>query len=257
MLKNISTLVLLLVAINGIAADFNVPTVSRCLADLEESNTNDSKVYNIYSDFYYEYDDKRDYAIAAIKKLAKTYSSQSSSCASFTQPMNRSTVKCEKVAGSDVCIIPSDAGEFIVVKDYVDSTNVVLVEYSDQYSEYPTINSENDFENLWLPQPDLCYEGLLKPIYDSQAHENNSELFKEFDDLRFLLARSNRDLVKRLAESSYSCSYQTFAVATKEMECLQRDNKPTICGVRSTNGGYFVYITDADFDVHMVFNRWD
>lgn len=239
------------------AADFNVPTVSRCLADLAPSNTENEKVYNIHSDFYYEYEDKRAFAVKAISELARQYSTSNSECQSFTQPMNRTTVQCQQLAGSDVCIVPSDAGEFIVVKDYVDSTQIVLTEYSDDYSALPTVNNENDYASLYLPQPELCYSDLLKPIYDSQAHQTDARWYKSFSDLRFVFARSNRDLIKSLAEENTTCDFQTAEFPAHQMQCIVRNNKPGICGMPATGGGYFIYVTDSDFKVHMLFNRWD
>ncbi|WP_144393944.1 hypothetical protein [Pleionea sediminis] len=255
--KLLTILILSLTAQITLAADFHVPTVSRCLADMSQSNTKDSKVYNIYSDFYYEYSDKRDYAIRAIQEVTQKFSAEDSSCQGFTQPMNRETVQCYKFSGSEVCTVPSDAGEFIVVKDYVDSTNVILTEYSNDYTDFPEINSANDFESLWLPQPELCYTDLLAPIYDSQAHSLNASAFVNFSDFRYVLARSNRDLVKNISENVSSCEYATMDIPAHEMTCISRPNKPAICSVGATGGGYFIYVTDADNTIHMIFNRWD
>jgi len=41
------------------------------------------------------------------------------------------------------------------------------------------------------------------------------------------------------------------------LECIERPNKSSICGLPGTNGGYFIFVNDADHQMHVVFNRWD
>lgn len=239
------------------SADYNIPSLSRCLNDMQAANSNDSKVYNIYSDFYYEYSDKRDYAAAAVNKMAKQFSAETSACRQFSQPMNRETITCEKFAGSDVCIVPSDAGEFIVVKDYVDSTNIILTEYANDYTQFPRVKAVNDSQLLWMPKPEICYDGLLSGLWDGQAHSLDAKDYTRFGDLRYVMARTSRDLVKQISLTDASCQYQTLDHLASDTQCLNRSNKPSICGLPTTGGGYFVFVTDKDNQVHLVFNRWD
>lgn len=239
------------------AADFNIPSLSRCANDMAASNTKDSKVYNIYSDFYYEFEDKRDYAAMALTKMTQQFSNENSSCQTFTQPMNRETIKCHQFSGSDVCIVPSDAGEFIVVKDFVDSTNIILTHYGKDYKKFPDVDNINDQETLWLPMPQLCYDTLLEGSNDSQSYLVDAKPYLRFGDFRYIMARSNRDLVKGLAANNSSCNYQTSNHLASNMQCLKRHKKPSICSISTTGGGYFVYVTDDDNTVHLIFNRWD
>jgi hypothetical protein len=239
------------------AADFNIPSLSRCLSDMSASNTKDPKIYNIFSDFYYEFEDKRDYAAMAVTKMVEQFSASHSNCQAFTQPMNRETIKCDNFSGSDVCRVPSDAGEFIVIKDYVDSTNIILTEYSNDYQALPTLKPANDLQTLWLPKPELCYSDLLEGLWDSQSYAIDTSDYTNFGDLRYVMARSSRDLVKSISQSSSTCSYQTQAHEASKMQCFVRNNKPSICSIASTGAGYFVYVTDKNNTVHAVFNRWD
>ncbi|MCO7227502.1 hypothetical protein [Pleionea sp. CnH1-48] len=239
------------------AADFSVPSLSRCLDDMKASNTQDAKVYNLYTDFYYEMEDKRDYAVEAVNQMAKLFAPENSECRQFSQPMNRETVTCEKIGGSDVCIIPSDAGEFVVVKDYVDSTNIVLTEYDNDYRRFPRIKAANDQASLWLPKPELCYSDLLANIFDSQSYMLDASSYTNFGDFRYVLARTTRDLVKSIETDTNECRYETSAHEAGKTQCLYRRNKPSICGITTTGGGYFIYVTDADKSVHLIFNRWD
>ncbi len=241
----------------ALSADFDIPSLSRCANDMVASNTNDTKTYNIFSDFYYEFEDKRDYAAMALSKMTEQFSAENSACRSFTQPMNRETIQCEKFAGSDVCIVPSDAGEFIVVKDFVDSTNIILTHYDKDYKKFPAIDSINDQESLWLPMPELCYDTLLDGLWDSQSYQVDAKPYLRFGDFRYIMARSNRDLLKNLSANNASCAYQTTNHLASTMHCLKRNKKPSICSVSTTGGGYFIYVTDEDNSVHMIFNRWD
>ncbi|WP_196139226.1 hypothetical protein [Aliikangiella sp. G2MR2-5] len=241
----------------SMAADFSVPSLSRCLTDMQTANTKDARVYNIYSDFYYEYEDKRDFAVAALAEMTKLFAPANSSCNQFSQPMNRETITCKKIAGSDVCIVPSDAGEFILVKDYVDSTNIILTEYDGDYSKFPEIDTNNDNESLWVPMPEMCYDGILNGLWDSQSYLLDAKSYRRFGDLRYVMARTSRDLVKGLSQSDNTCQYETAAHLAAGMQCFARNNKPTICGLPTTGAGYFIFVTDADNTMHLVFNRWD
>lgn len=239
------------------ATDFQIPSLSRCLTGMDPSNTNDPRVYNIYSDFYYEFEDKRDYAAMAVTKMVEQFSSELSECRVFSQAINRETITCDRVSGSNICRIPSDAGEFIIVKDYVDSTNIILTEYSNDYQNLPDVNANNEQQTLWLPQPELCYDDVLDGLWDSQSYAIDASNYTYFGDLRYVMARSTRDLVRQLSQQSLSCSYQTQGHQASQMACYYRVNKPSICSIRSTDGGYFVYVTDKNNTIHAVFNRWD
>ncbi|GLS24352.1 hypothetical protein [Marinibactrum halimedae] len=246
------------------AADFSVPSLSRCLDDMGSSNTSDPKVFNLnVDDIYYDAEDVRDFAVQAVVNMTENFASEGSECRTFSQPMNRETVTCEEIGGVDACIIPSDAGEFIVVRDYVDSANIVLTEYDSDYRYFPKIDAKNDQESLWLPNPSSCYsellEGLVESEYfsDSQAYSVDVSNYTYFDDFRYVLARSTRDVVGNVAAQNEACHVVTEAHPATEAECLYREGKPSLCGITSTDSGFFVYISDAETQMHVLFNRWD
>ncbi len=235
------------------APTVSVPVFSACQSDLAASNTQDPSTYFIFSDFYYELEDKRAYAVKALETMTQTFAADTT-CANDTVSISLNDIQCHNV-GYDICVVPSDKGDFIVSKDYVDSTNIVLAESG--FSTLPKVRTRYDDTTLWLPDPALCYSDLLKNR-DSQAYGLDGMSYRHYQDLRYVLARTTRDLVSDTAETSNDCAYETQGIETSKMQCIEYNTFGSkICAMTATNGGYFQYITARDGAVHVLFNRWD
>ncbi|WP_444884328.1 hypothetical protein [Microbulbifer sp. PSTR4-B] len=232
---------------------FDLPNFSQCSEAATQSNTNDREVYRIFSDFYYEIEDKREYAVTAVKNWAKNFAS---SCITSTTQITLDDVQCDDfIGGAPVCRIESDEGDYVVVKDYVDSTNVVLSKHDQQ--NWPAVHTSNDMDMLWMANPAKCYSDLLKSGVDSQAYYLDAYNYRYFGDYRFVLARTTRDLVQNLAGQSNQCAYETIGIEANKMECSETSGGTKICASRHTNAGYFVFVSDDNHGMHVVFNRWD
>ncbi|WP_444921715.1 hypothetical protein ACJJID_04815 [Microbulbifer sp. CnH-101-G] len=232
---------------------FDLPNFSQCSEVATQSNTNDREVYRIFSDFYYEIEDKREYAITAVKDWAKNYAA---SCITSTTQITLDDVQCDEfVGGAPICRIESDEGDYVVVKDYVDSTNVVLSKHDQQ--RWPGVHSSNDMDMLWVANPAQCYSDLLGSGWDSQAYYQDAYNYRYFGDYRFVLARTTRDLVQNLAGQSEQCAYETTGIEAYKMECAETSGGTKVCASRYTNAGYFVFVSDDNHGMHVIFNRWD
>ena len=235
---------------------FTVPVFSQCEASTAKSNTENHDVFQLHSEFYYQLEDKREYAIAAVKAWAKQFHSRDSNCVQKLVTISLEDVQCDtRINGAPVCAIESDSGDFIVAKDYVDSTNVVAVAHDNQ--SWPAISASNDSDDLYMPNPEQCYSELLGTGGDSQAYYIDAYNYRYFGDYRFVMARTARDLVQNLSTKSASCSYATQAIAASDMHCNSTSNGTQYCTLSSTNSGYFVFVSDDNHGMHLIFNRWD
>lgn len=240
---------------NAAADTIDVPVFSQCAAELTDSNTRDSKVYNIYSDFYYEYSDPREYAVAALGLLTHQFAATDSMCQQYVQA-ELEDIQCEtQIGGTDICTLVSDTGDFVIVKDYVDASNIILSQHHEDV--WPTIHNSNDAESLYMPNPGSCYDGLLQGGMDSQAYLVDASSYRYFGDFRYILARTTRDTVKEIANRNDYCYYQTTEEPAANMQCSTLSSGTQYCSLPNTNAGYFVFVTGVDHSVHMIFNRWD
>ncbi|AWF80967.1 hypothetical protein BTJ40_09170 [Microbulbifer sp. A4B17] len=232
---------------------FELPKFSHCSVAASASNTNDREVYRIFSDFYYEIEDSREYAVKAVQNWAENFAED---CAGETTQVSLDMIQCDNfIGGAPVCRIESDEGDYVIVKDYVDSTNVVLSQHDQQ--TWPDIFSSNDQETLWMARPELCYSELLEWGGDSQAYYLDTYNYRYFGDYRYVLARSSRDLVQNLEVQFSQCEYDTVGVEANKMQCSETTQGTKVCASAHTNGGYFVFVSDDNHGMHVIFNRWD
>ncbi|WDE09107.1 hypothetical protein SG34_030525 [Thalassomonas viridans] len=235
---------------------FTAPVFSQCETNTAGSNTENHDVFRLQSEFYYQIEDHREYAIAAVKAWAKKFHSKDSSCVQQQVEISLEDVQCDNsINGAPVCAIESDSGDFIVVKDYVDSTNVVAVAHDNQ--SWPAISASNDSDDLYMPNPEQCYSDLLGTGGDSQAYYIDAYNYRYFGDYRFVMARTARDLVQNLSKRNASCSYRAQAIAASDMNCNSTSNGVQYCTLSSTNTGYFVFVSDDNHGMHLIFNRWE
>ncbi|MCL1126001.1 hypothetical protein [Shewanella surugensis] len=240
---------------NASADTIDVPVFSQCDTELTQSNTRDSQVYNLYSDFYYEYNDPREYALVALEKLTSQFAASNSICQQYTQA-SLDDIHCEaQIGGTEICSLESDTGDFVIVKDYVDASNIILSKHNDDI--WPAIHSENDNAPLYVPNPGSCYDGLLQGGMDSQAYLVDASSYRYFGDFRYVLARTTRDTVKEIANRNDYCYYQTTAESAANMQCSILSSGTQYCSLPNTNAGYFVFVTGEDHSMHLIFNRWD
>ena len=232
-----------------------VPVFSQCEANTSNSNTENHDVYRLSSEFYYELEDKREYAIAAVKAWAKQFHRSDSNCVQQQVEIKLENVQCDNTNGVPVCAIESDSGDFIVVKDYVDSTNVVAVAHDNQ--SWPAISASNDSDDLYMPNPTQCYSELLGTGGDSQAYYIDAYNYRYFGDYRFVMVKTARDLVQSISTQKTSCSYTTQAITASDMRCNSTSKGTQYCTLSSTNAGYFVFVSDDNHGMHLIFNRWD
>ena len=235
---------------------YTVPVFSQCEASTAKSNTENHDVFWLQSEFYYQLDDNREYAITAVKAWAKQFHNRDSNCVQQQVEISLDDVKCDNtIVGAPVCAIESDSGDFVVVKDYVDSTNVVAVAHDNQ--SWPGIHVRNDSDYLYMPNPEQCYSELLGTGGDSQAYYSDAYDYRYFGDYRFVMARTARDLVQNLSSKHASCDYQTQALPVSDMQCSITGNGTRYCTLDNTNTGYFVFVSDDNHGVHVIFNRWE
>lgn len=237
------------------ASSESISNFEQCVQSAKNSNTHDHEVFRIHSEYFYELEDPREYAVLAVKNWASEFADKRQ-CLTAMNQIAIEDVKCDTfVAGAPVCRIEGDSGDFIVAKDYVDGSNVILSQHDEQV--WPGISSQNDNEPLWMAQPELCYDELLVPGMDSQAHYVDTYDHRYFDDYRYLLARTSRDLISGLAEKSQRCDFQTSAALASDMKCSVTTGGTRVCGLPSTQGGYFIMVSDDNHGMHVIFNRWD
>ncbi|GAA5442401.1 hypothetical protein Misp06_00575 [Microbulbifer sp. NBRC 101763] len=235
------------------SATFELPNFSQCAKVATQSNTNDREVYRFFSDFYYEIEDKREYAITAVREWAEAYAP---GCLGSATPVTLEEIQCDNfVGGAPVCRIESDTGDYVISKDYVDSTNVVLSKHDEQ--NWPQIHASKDMDMLWIAKPELCYSELLESGGDSQAYYLDAYNYRYFGDYRYVLARTTRDLVQNIAAQPGQCMYDTVGVEAYKMECSETSKGTKVCASRHTNGGFFVFVSDDNHGMHVIFNRWD
>ncbi|WP_444894219.1 hypothetical protein ACJJIE_07945 [Microbulbifer sp. TRSA001] len=232
---------------------FELPKFSQCSVAASASNTNDREVYRIFSDFYYEIEDSREYAVKAVQYWAESFAED---CAGETTQVSLDMVQCDNfIGGAPVCRIESDEGDYVIVKDYVDSTNVVLSQHDQQ--NWPGIHSSNDQETLWMARPELCYSELLEGGIDSQAYYLDAYNYRYFGDYRYVLARSSRDLVQTLDSQYSQCEYDASGIEAYKMQCSETSQGTKVCATAHTGAGYFVFVSDDHHGMHVIFNRWD
>ena len=230
-----------------------IPSFEDCAGELSQSNTLDGAGYYMYSEFYYELEDKREYAVKAVETLVENFGA-GTACETHQVTINLDDIQCHNLA-SEMCIVPSEGGSFIVSKDYVDGTNVVLA--ADGYSTLPRIRAQYDNEMLYIPSPSACYSDLLNNR-DGQVHGVDGMPYRYFQDLRYVLARSTRDIVSNLSESSNDCDSEIVEFEASKMECIEYNQYGSqVCALTATNGGYFQFVTESQGGVHVLFNRWD
>ncbi|WP_299495363.1 hypothetical protein [uncultured Shewanella sp.] len=240
---------------NAVANTVDVPVFSQCNTELAQSNTRDTQVYNVFSDFYYEYNDPKEYAVAALKELTHQFAETDSICQQYTQA-SLDDIQCEtQIGGTNICTLESDTGDFVIVKDYVDASNIVLSKHDN--AVWPSIHNSHDSEVLYVPNPGHCYDGLLQGGMDSQAYLVDASSYRYFGDFRYVLARTTRDTVKEIANRNDYCYYRTTDEPASSMQCSMLTSGTQYCSLPNTNAGYFVFVTGADHSVHMIFNRWD
>lgn len=231
----------------------NIPSFEACAAELTQSNTKDAAAYYMYSDFYYEVEDKRLYAVKAVATLVENFG-PGTACETQHITINLDDIKCHDL-GSEMCVVPSEGGHYIVSKDYVDGTNIILA--ADGYSTLPRKRKKYDNEMLYIPNPSACYMDLLH-YRDGQVHGVDGMPYRSFQDLRYVLARITRDIVTDLAEVSMDCEYETQAFEATKMECKKYNQYGSqICSLTATSAGYFQFVTEGQGGVHVLFNRWD
>lgn len=240
---------------NASADTINVPVFSQCDTELTQSNTRNSQVYNVYSDFYYEYTDPKEYALAALTELTQQFAAEGSMCQQYAQA-SMDDIQCEvQIGGTSICTLESDTGDFVIVKDYVDGSNIVLSKHDNE--TWPAIHNSNDAEPLYVPNPGHCYDGLLQGGMDSQAYLVDASSYRYFGDFRYVLARTTRDTVREISNRNDYCYYRTTDEPASNMQCSMLTSGTQYCSLPNTNAGYFVFVTGADHSVHMIFNRWD
>ncbi|WP_444944171.1 hypothetical protein ACJJIK_03125 [Microbulbifer sp. ZKSA006] len=232
---------------------FELPKFSQCSAAASASNTNDREVYRIFSDFYYEIEDPREYAITAVQNWATSYAED---CMDETTQISLDMVQCDTfIPGAAICRVESDEGDYVIVKDYVDSTNVVLSQHDQQ--TWPEVYASKDQETLWMARPELCYSELLEGGGDSQAYYLDAYNYRYFGDYRYVLAKSSRDLVQTLESQNSQCEYDTSGIEAYKMQCSETSQGTQVCASGSTGAGYFVFVSDDNHGMHVIFNRWD
>ncbi|BBM03041.1 hypothetical protein [Microbulbifer sp. GL-2] len=257
-MKTISVLsVAILAVMAGISAQaktiFQVPDFSQCSQVASPSNTNDREVYRIFSDFFYEIEDKREYAVTAVREWAERYAP---GCMDTTTQVTLDEIQCDSfVGGAPICRIEGDEGDYVISKDYVDSTNIILSKHDQQ--TWPEIHASRDADILWIAKPELCYSELLESGGDSQAYYLDAYSYRFFGDYRYILARTTRDLVQNLATQPGQCSYDTDGIEAFKMECSETSKGTRVCASGDTNGGFFVFVSDDNHGMHVIFNRWD
>ncbi|MEM9103215.1 MAG: hypothetical protein AAGB12_12920 [Pseudomonadota bacterium] len=185
------------------------------------------------------------------------------SCEPF--PVSAEDFSCTDIAQTEICSANTNVTglSVTIVKDYVDSANVVVLDSTkNPVSGLPTIDIALDDTALYLPAPELCYETLLdtgEGLSDSSSYTLNVSAFKNFQDLRFVMARALRDLVREKAQVFPDiCEYQTVTRETKDMRCDVLNASIETCVIDNLNGGFFVLIAERlSGNLGAVFNRWD
>ncbi|SMF82378.1 hypothetical protein [Pseudobacteriovorax antillogorgiicola] len=245
-----------------------IATSAQAATCLDQVKNQPASGYINVDDIYYELQDSRLpnwqelFAFKTVKALESRLGDESCEALNVTAE----DFVCK--AGEQIVCVAKDSDRNLsvaVVKDYVDSANVVVLESSQDARKFPLFQRENDFAELWLPNPNACYAGLLNNFSgDSAVHTVSVQDEKRWSDGRFVLAAGLRKVVEGLvakyqeSEDKTICNYEKLVLRADALSCRYFGYGVEACSIKGTQSGYFEIFKVAGSDkLSIVFNRFD
>ena len=229
---------------------------------LESLKTNPSAGYINVDEIYYELQEaglsqwQETFAFQTLRALESRLGSES------CEPLNVSIdhFVCKK-AETVVCVANDREGDLsvAVVKDYVDSANVVVLDRTKHVRSFPEFLPQNAEQELWVPSTSACYGALLNDYSgDSAAFSVNVRDYLWWSEGRFVFAAGLRKLVRGLALQSEDCVYKKLTLTASDLNCREFGAGITACALNNTGAGFFeMFKRDGSDTITIVFNRWD
>ncbi len=248
-----------------------IPLTSGCHGVLLKKGYHSYSYYNVDAECYFEYEDKRMFAARVVKDLLESLASQSPSCQPQWRLVYLDAIECQRFEGSTTCHLPSDSGDLLLLKDFVDRAAVIFrpLRNDDRTPAFALTASSDD--TLTLPDPSQCYDDLFVqsalssgryteypgPHGDHQTHYVRLPGTPN-SDIRLWALRHVHALVKAKARAraGQGCAYRPMPFSLERAKCQLLAGIP-VCSFGANSGGYYVVVFDALGAAQVIFNRWD
>jgi len=244
-----------------------LPEVKSCRSSIEQKPYYQSAAHSVYAEVFYELN-AVDAAVQTLSDLVSSYSKTDSSCSLTYYMAFRDRVQCQSINSKALCSLPASEGQFLIVKDYVDSAAVLY--FKDAAKVTPVLGQVGTKGvTTKLADSALCYSDLLnlngtQPVAQPFAASDHRSYFVSTKNLRLSQdARLNASLlvnsvVRNLSRSAAkTCTYQEKTITLDNSAC-QKIGGRDVCLVSSENsGGYFIVSKDNAAGAFVTFVRFD
>lgn len=219
---------------------------------------NNSRLGALYSDFYYDKQlspNDETFASTLYKKVLDKVSEEKN----CTLPKAAiSSFSCLSFNSYPVCSASVGKKLVTVVKDYTDFAHLLVQEAGN--SRLPKIKSKNHQRDLYMPHTGYYYEILLGGSWESQTYDLDIKEYRNYNDLRWVIARAARDIVTDAQKVSRGTSLKSvIKFPAKKVTCETFSNtKVRACLVNTQSSGYFICLfAPRSTNAKLIFNRWD
>lgn len=174
------------------------------------------------------------------------------SCSSETTTIDTSSIACHAYRGYlEICAVPSDRGQFLIVKDHVDGASIHV--FPDTKIQSLKFSSQTTFS---VPNAEACYTELLRLDSEEPGSRDHRNLWIEnqlgFKDMRQASASALR---KIRGELNLRCDMPLETQSWKTDECVLLNGIQS-CFLAGANG-YFITARSEWKRLAVGFYRWD
>jgi hypothetical protein len=245
-----------------------LPEVKSCRSSLEQKSYFQSAAHSAYAEVFYEQPDSIQAAAQTLNDMVQAYTKTDPSCRFSYFMAFRDQANCQRINAKQVCYLPASEGQFLVLKDYVDSAAVLY--FKKQKNPNPTLGKlSSQTIRVQLANNALCYTELL----NLNGHQAPAQPFASSDHRSYFLSTKNlkldtdarinatilvNSLIRKLSRNSpLACLYQEQSISLDDSAC-QKIGGRDVCLIAGGNtGGYFLVSKDDASGAYVSFIRFD
>lgn len=244
------------------------PDVKSCRASIEQQPFLAGSAHSTQAEAFYELEDPVEAAAQTLNDMITAYSRSDSSCRLTYDMAFRDQVPCLSLNAKALCSFPGSEGQFLLIKDDVDSAAVLYFKGRTKSGSVLGLAGANPL-SAQLVDSSLCYTELLnlngtqaaaKPqaSFDHRSYFMSTKNLRSTDDARLNASLLVNEVVRNLGRAAEeTCEYQEKTVTLDSTTC-QKIGDRDVCLLSNENiGGYFIVSKDNASGAFVTFVRFD
>ncbi len=244
-----------------------LPKASSCLGSLLKKSYYNSDSHSVFADIFYEVSDPKEAAAQTLTLMVEAYAQTDATCRNEVFVAFKDSLVCDQLNGQGkVCVLPSDIGRFVVLKDGVDGAAVIYLKNRAQKNSLGSLSSR--VVSTKVAQSPACYSDLLNLNNNQEAQSpyassDHRSFFASTKGLNF--GKDARLNAVQLINNTVGALNQKFKSTCSLEKATQNISKEVcrnlgevdMCSIAGQNSGYFIVTKDYADGAFVTFMRYD